>query len=75
MKIATDPPGLVKREIVAQDDETVTFVETWDLTAPGCPMVAVSFAPFRLVDPIDDIYRRKVILSHIQYLNAFGPKR
>lgn len=35
-------PGLVKREILPCDREGYVLVrETWDLTAPGCPMIAL----------------------------------
>lgn len=33
-------PGLVKTEIVDDGGEFITIVETWDLTVPGCPLVA-----------------------------------
>lgn len=42
------PPGLIKREIVHQDEHTVTIHETWDLTVPGCPMIAIKPASFEL---------------------------
>lgn len=32
-------PGLVMRELINDDGETVTIKETWDLTVPGCPIV------------------------------------
>jgi hypothetical protein len=36
---AKRPPGLVSREIIAADKETVTFREIWDPRVKGCPMV------------------------------------
>jgi hypothetical protein len=46
-----DHPGLIKREVVRQDDETVVLRETWDLSAPGCPLIGVTLNPFGLLDP------------------------
>jgi hypothetical protein len=42
--------GLIKREVVAADLETVTVRETWDLKVPGCPMIAVRLSPFGIDD-------------------------
>lgn len=33
-------PGLVSRDVVAVDGNIATIREVWDLTVPGCPMVA-----------------------------------
>ena len=41
-------PGLIKREIVSQTDTHIEIVETWDLSVPGCPFVAVRLQPFGL---------------------------
>lgn len=33
-------PGLISREIVREDNDTVTIKEVWDLKSPNCPIVA-----------------------------------
>lgn len=38
-------PGLVSRTVVAVDDEYAMVREFWDLTVPGCPMVAAFGTP------------------------------
>jgi len=34
-------PGLISREIVEETETQVLIRETWDLLAPGCPMIAM----------------------------------
>ncbi len=36
-----NPPGLIKRELIEDHGDSVTIRETWDLTVPGCPLVAI----------------------------------
>lgn len=43
-----NPPGLIRREIVHQDEATVTIRETWDTRVPGCPMIAINQATFEI---------------------------
>jgi len=33
------PPGLINRDVIGYDDETVTIREVWDPRVDGCPMV------------------------------------
>jgi hypothetical protein len=40
--------GLVSREIVDSDDQTVTYREVWDMTAPYCPMIAIDLDTFTI---------------------------
>ena len=34
-------PGLVSREVVSRDHEMVSLKEVWDVTVPGCPVIAM----------------------------------
>lgn len=54
-----DTPGLVKREIIARHEHHVTYREIWDLTVPGCPIIAVSLSPFGL-NKSATVYERTV---------------
>lgn len=47
-----DTPGLLKREIVHQDDIVIVYRETWDLKVAGCPVVVMRPGPMGLeLDP------------------------
>lgn len=40
--MSTELPGLVSRKIIARDRKTVTIEEVWDVTVPGCPIIAMN---------------------------------
>ena len=63
------PPGLIKREIIGQSDETVTFRETWDLTTPGCPLIALKLYP---LGPSDAISCERTVTEY--RTSTFGEK-
>lgn len=46
MDIDPNPPGLLKREVIREDGDYVVVRETWDLTAPGCPMIVINLTDF-----------------------------
>lgn len=42
---ANDAPGLIAREVILTCETHAIIRETWDLTEPGCPIVAYHFDP------------------------------
>jgi hypothetical protein len=60
--------GLIKREIVGSDKNAIHIRELWDVTVPGCPIVAVKLAPEFGIDKDVEIVERAfwVSRSHIK---------
>ena len=50
-------PGLVSREIIASDGETVTYKEVWDTRVKGCPMVVFDQTvwPWKIRDDVESV--------------------
>ena len=56
MEIDKNPPGLVSRKIVAQNSNSVTIEELWDMSVPGCPYVKNPWNPPPF--EVKEFYRR-----------------
>jgi len=54
-----DTPGLIERRLIKEwSPLTVEIEEHWDLTVPGCPMIAVRSMPFEIAKDIKTVTRR-----------------
>lgn len=67
MEIAKTPPGLISRKIVAQDSNSVTIEELWDMSVPGCPYIKNPWNP----PPIEvKEFCRRATMTKAEYESA-----
>ncbi len=64
--IDRNAPGLISREIVEQDEITITIREVWDLRAPGCPYIAIRTSNFTIDTDVTE-FGREFSLSRVEH--------
>lgn len=63
----SDHPGLIKRKLIKEvTPSTVEIEETWDLSVPGCPLVAVDLSTGHVNKEATTV-RRRMLLDKRQW--------